>query len=150
MNEPFRVDPRMPVHAYKTYGMAAPKATHFRPATCEETGCPHFLGGWQTPVDESTDLGKQQAYYIRNNSGRRYTEDRNLMAGLTLFAFEPGQVCFGADRHVVSLDRPALFVVRDGDWRGNPTGNVIRRTADDWVDDFATHQDQLATELQKG
>lgn len=151
MGEPFRAaEPKLPVTAYKTYEIAAPRSTHFRAATCAEADCRYHVNGWQTAVDESTDLGKQQAYYIRNQSGRRYSEDRNLTPGLTLFTFEPGQTCFAADRHVVPLDRPALFLVRGGDWRGNPTGELVRRSADDWVDDFATHQDKLATELQKG
>ena len=36
-----------------------------------------------------------------------------------VFTFEAGQQCF-TQHHVP--DRPQFFVVRDGDWRGNPTG----------------------------
>jgi hypothetical protein len=148
MQTTFRLDPAMPVTAYKTYQVAAPLATHYRTARCEEVDCGQQANGWASPIDESTDLGKQQAWYIRNQSGRRYRENRNLLPGLTVFEFEPGQQCFA--EHHVPLDRPALYVVRDGDWRGNPTGRTARRRPDDWVDDFATHQDKLKTELEKG
>lgn len=99
-------------------------------------------------MDESTDLGQQQAHYVRSVSGRHYREDRTP-AGLTEFTFEAGQTCFG--EHKTRLDKPELFVVRGGDWRGNPRHERhVHANADDWVDDFATHQDKLATELAKG
>ncbi len=146
----FRLDPAMPVSAYKTYQVTAPLSTHFRRATCAEVDCPHYVHGWQTTIDERTELGQEQAHYIRNGARRQYTEDRNQAPGLTVFTFEAGQTCFAGDQHHVPLDRPALYVVRDGDWRGNPTGNIARRRPDEWVDDFAAHQDKLATELEKG
>lgn len=149
MHEPFRVEPALPVQAVQTYAIVAPEATHFRPATCAEVDCPNHLGGWATIIDEADDLGQQQAYYIRNQSGRRYTEDRNQAPGLTVFLFEAGQDCFA--RHQLRLDRPEIFLVRDGDHRGNPTGNGRKHAnADDWVDDFANNQQQLADEINKG
>lgn len=148
MQQPFRLEPKMPVQAYKTYQIAAPVATHYRRGRCEEVDCSHQAGGWASPIDESTALGQQQAWYIRNQAGRRFVEDRNQMPGVTLFVFEPGQQCFA--EHQVPLDRPALYIVRGGDWRGNPTGDLVRRRPDEWVDDFAAHQDKLATELEKG
>jgi hypothetical protein len=149
--QPFRFDPRLPVGAVKTYGIKAPKSTHTRPATCAEAQCGPHTHGWKTVIDEQTELGKEQAYYIRNGSGRRYTEDRDSMAGVTVFLFEAGQTCFGAAEHRVSLDRPPLFIVRGGDWRGNPDGMRLQHAnGDDWVDDFANHQDQLATRINQG
>lgn len=149
MHEPFRVDPQLPVQAVKTYEIQAPASTHFRPSTCAEADCPNFAGGWASVVDESTELGQQQAHYIRNQAGRRYSEDRNRAPGLTVFVFEAGQTCFATHRQ--RLDRPEIFLVRDGDWRGNPTGAVRPHVnADDWVDDFANHQDQLASQQNKG
>lgn len=148
MQQPFRLNPAMSVDSYKTYQVTAPVATHTRAASCEEVGCQQQEQGWASAIDESTELGQKQAWYIRNQSGRHFREARNQMPGLTLFIFEPGQQCFA--EHRVPLDRPALYIVRGGDWRGNPRGEVVRRKPDEWVDDFATHQDKLATELEKG
>jgi len=149
MRQLSRLQPKLPVDAMKTYQVSAPLATHFRIATCEEVDCKHHREGWKSVIDESSTLGQMQAYHIRNRSGRRYTEDRNRAPGMTVFVFEPGQKCFS--QHHVPLERPALYVVRDGDWRGNPTGSLRKHTkSEDWVDDFQNHQDKLATELQKG
>lgn len=148
MNRP---DPLMAPHQYKTYAIVAPRSTHFRPATCAETDCPHYLQGWQSAIDESSDLGQGQAYYIRKQSGRRFTEARHA-DGLTVFTFEAGQECFNSSKHVARLDRPELFLVRDGDHRGNPRGTPVRQHVRpaDWVEDFAEHQQAIADEHQKG
>lgn len=147
--EPFRIESRLAPGLLKTYEIKAPKSTHFRPATCAEFGCEYMREGWQSVIDESTELGRAQAHYIRNKSGRRFTEDRNQAPGMTVFRFEAGQSCFG--EHQLRLDKPELYVVRGGDWRGNPTGNSRQHAnADDWVDDFANHQDQLKQQIEKG
>lgn len=146
---PFRNPPRMPVGAYQTYRIAAPIATHWRPATCAEVGCGAYERGWSTTVDESTDLGQQQAHYIRRLSGRGFTEACSE-AGLTIFEFPPGQRCFSAGRHRVQV-RPEIYLRQGGDWRGNPTGEVLRHAnGDDWVDDFGEHQQQLAELAERG
>lgn len=148
--EPFRVQPRLDVTAMKTYAIHAPKSSHFRTVSCEEFGCEHQRDGWQSVIDESTPMGQAQAHYIRNKSGRRYTEDRNHLPGVTVFRFEAGQECFSGG-HELRNDRPELFLVRDGDWRGNPSGTVRTHVgADDWVDDFANHQQQLADKINQG
>ena len=139
MQQPFRIDPALPVHAYKTYAIASPVATHYRTASCTEAGCLAQRNGWKTVVDESRALGQKQAFYIRSRSGRKFTETRN---GTTEFVFEAGQECFA--EHKVPLDRPELYVVRGGDWRGNPTGERQRLSSDAWVNDFGQHQDRLA------
>lgn len=146
-----RIEPALPVTSVQTFQVQAPVSTHFRPATCAEVDCPYHVNGWATPVDEGSELGKTQAHYIRNGSGRRYTEDRNQQPGLTVFVFEAGQTCFNAAAHRAPLGRPPIFLVKDGDWRGNPTGRVRQHAnADDWVDQFAHHQAALADEIQKG
>ena len=138
----FRPDPVGPVHAYKSYEIVSPLSTHYRDGTCDEAGCLAQRHGWRTVVDESTELGQRQAHYIRTQSGRRFTEERTA-AGLTDFTFEPGQRCFAS--HKVPLERPELYVVRAGDHRGNPTGEVRKHSGpDSWVDDFATHQERIA------
>lgn len=144
-----RMTPVLPAEAMKSYVILAPRATHFRPGSCAEVDCPHLQFGWRTVIDESTDLGRRQAYYIRRESARKFTEDRDA-TGLTTFTFEAGQRCFRT--HQVRLDRPELFVVRGGDWRGNPRGIETRRHTrpEDWVDDFANHQTALADRLRRG
>lgn len=140
-----RITPNLPAHAYKTYQILSPLATHYRDGTCDEAGCLAYQHGWQTSVDESTDLGKRQAHYIRKLSGRRFTERRTEL-GLTAFRFDVGQRCFTT--HKVPLERPEIFVVKGGDWRGNPRGDRYQHSSgDSWVDDFGTHQDRLARAL---
>jgi hypothetical protein len=147
--QPFRIDPQLPAAAMKTYQIVAPLSTHWRPATCGEVNCPNYLNGWKTVVDETTELGRAQAHYIRSESKRKFTV-AFLEGGLTRFIFEAGQRCFA--EHQARLDRPELYVVRDGDWRGNPRGTEPRRHARpaDWVDDFANHQQRIAEQIQKG
>lgn len=137
-----RIDPAGPAHAYKTYAIASPISTHYRDGTCEEVGCLAQRHGWQTSVDESTDLGQKQAHYIRKLSGRSFTETRNEL-GLTVFSFVAGQECFNT--HKVSLERPEFYAVRAGDWRGDPTGRGPRLHSgpDAWVNDFAEHLDGI-------
>lgn len=138
-----RVDPALPVQAMKTYAIASPVATHYRDGTCEEAGCLAHQHGWQTSIDESTDLGQRQAHYIRKLSGRRFTE-RRTEVGLTAFGFVAGQQCF--TRHKVSLERPEFYLVRAGDWRGDPRGDSSHffTGPDPWVNDFGEHQDRIA------
>ena len=151
MRQPFRVAPHLPAAAMKTYQILAPAGTHWRAATCAEVDCGAYLHGWATRVDEATDMGARQAHYIRRQSGRAFSAARDE-AGLTVFTFPPGQRCFRASDHRVRLDRAEFFVVRDGDWRGNPRGTQPRQhvRAADWVDDFANHQQALANRLERG
>lgn len=142
-----RVAPKMPTAAYKTYAFGLP-FSQWRRASCAEVDCRAYLEGWATKVDERTELGMAQAYYIRRESRRGFREYRDE-AGLTVFQFNPGQTCFGSDRHLVP-SRPPLWVVRGGDWRKNL--GILRRhtSAEDWADDFRNHQDRLATAIQRG
>lgn len=143
-----RIQPQLPVTSVKTYqAVAASDQTIV--AACQSVGCEAYRRGWDTMVDLATDLGKRQAAYIRTRSGRTFTElpvgtlDGSDQA--VIFRFEPGQRCF-ADHHT----RPAVYLVRGGDHRGN-TG-LIREHVDpgDWVEDFAEHQDRLADRLRQG
>ncbi len=105
---PFRIEPAGPAAAYKTFQISAPLATHWVDATCEEVACERWLNGWQTVVDESTQLGQRQAYYIRHDKSRSHAEARRK-EGTTVFSFGPGQRCFGGG-HKKPLGRP------DGSW----------------------------------
>jgi hypothetical protein len=146
----FRVPPALPAAAMKTYQIASPLSTHWHPVTCAEAECDAWLHGWVSYIDESAELGQRQAHYIRKESGRRFTEERNE-TGITEFTFEAGQRCFKSDQHRARNMRPERYLVRGGDWRGNPTGErrEHKRPAD-WQDDFATHQDRLRTALERG
>lgn len=149
MRRVHRIIPVLPAQAYKTYQIVAPRSTHFRPGTCEEAECGAHARGWRTLVDESTDLGQQQAHYIRMLSGRRFTAERTA-EGLTAFTFAPGQTCF--QQHQVPLEREPHYLVRGGDFRGNPGGARPYQhvKGDDWVDDFAEHQNRIARQIERG
>jgi hypothetical protein len=138
-----RIAPQLPVGAMKTYQAIAPPDQTVIEA-CASVGCAAWRQGWDTVVDEDTDLGKRQAAYIRQNSGRTFKELRSE-TGLTVFRFESGQRCFANHE-----TRPARFLVRGGDHRSNL--GVIREHvgADDWVEDFALHQDHLAERIGRG
>lgn len=144
-----RVAPGLPVGAVKTYQILSPVSTHTRKATCDEVLCRALRLGWKSFIDERTDQGAAQAYYIRHQSGRSFREERNEH-GVTVFAFPPGQRCFDSDRHRVPLDRPEIYRVRGGDWRAD-TGLIRQHTRPElWVEDFAEHQDQIATRINRG
>lgn len=144
-----RIQPQGPVQAYKTYALSAPPATHWRKATCDEADCPAYRNGWQSTIDESSALGQFQADYIRETSGRAFTEERQP-GGMTVFTFEPTQRCFASDDHKVPLEREPNYLVRGGDWRAN-TG-LIRRHSNgvDWVDDMSETLDNVKTAVERG
>lgn len=142
-----RIQPLMPAAAYKTYSVVAPLGSHFRPATCAEVNCLHYVNGWRVRIEALTpDL-----LHAARNSGRTYTEQQ-IAEGETYLVFPPGQPCFRARDHRTRIDRPELYVVRDGDHRGNPRGTKARlhQRAADWQEDFAEHQQKLADEIKKG
>lgn len=142
-----RPQPLMDAAAYKTYEMRSPLSTHFRPATCAEVDCPHYLNGWRVHLEALTpDLAE-----AARKSGRRYREER-VAEGQTYIVFEPGQQCFRVSQHRARVERPPLYIVRDGDHRGNPRGTKARlhQNPANWVEDFATHQQAIADEIEKG
>lgn len=142
MQQPFRLAPQMSPEAYKTYSITSPRDVQVK-AACEQVGCEKWAKGWQSPIDESTDLGKAQARYIRTQSGRTFREQRTA-AGITVFTFEPKQRCF-ADHQT----RPESYSVANGDWRRSTVARV-HANATDWVEDFGLHQDKLADQMNKG
>lgn len=137
-----RITPVGPSRAYQTYQIVAPPDATVV-AACEQVGCAAWENGWDTVIDESTPLGADQARYIRTEARRTFRELRRA-DGLTVFRFDSRQRCFAEHR-----TRPEIYVVKDGDWRA--AQNVRRHSnADDWVDDFRNHQDELATRLERG
>jgi hypothetical protein len=143
--------PRLPEEAMQTYAIAEPKATHWRAVPCGqvEGGCGAHEHGWKTTCDLSTDVGLRQARYIRDHSGRTFTWER--VDPLITFVFPAGQQCFAG--HRVSLGRPALFVVQNGDRRGPGRRPLQRRVfdrGDQWMDDLHETTDRLITVAQRG
>lgn len=142
----------LPVTATKTYELRAPVSTHFRRATCAEMECQPHLHGWATTVLPGSD---DEATLLRAVDGqidgmRRRFAKHPEPGGFVRYIFPAGQACFAASRHVKTLDREPLYVVRGGDWRAN-TGLIRRHVhGDDWVDDFATNQDAVATRIERG
>ena len=114
------------------FSAAMPLATHWETAECDEVSCPHYLLGWRTLVDETTELGQMQAHYIRVSAGRRFVESQDP-EGLTVFVFERGQQCFRD--HQQHTDRPAILThdnrvhIRPADWQEdfNETVQPIKR-----------------------
>lgn len=131
--------PALPVGGMQTYGIVSPLETHFRPASCAEVDCEPYRHGWRIRLEGLTP----QDVHAATHSGRRW---RRVEVGPaeTYLEYEAGQACFRAATHRKSLERPELYVVRGGDWRAS-TGVIRRHTsAGSWVDDFATHQEQVA------
>jgi hypothetical protein len=144
-----RITPNVDPQHYQTFQIKAPVNTHWRKATCEEVACLFGEKGWTTTVDESTDLGQRQAHYIRTSSGRKFKESRNEL-GLTVFEFASGQPCFR--EHKARLDRQELYVVKGGDWRGNParTPARVHTKPEFWVEEFAENQEHIKNLRERG
>ena len=120
------------------YHILSPLSSHFQVSgTCEDADCGNYLNGWKTVVDESTDLGQQQARYIRTKAGREFAEHRDD-SGLTVFTFHSGQPCFNNGKHLVRTDRSPLFLVRSDDGQ-----RYTHSSADSWADDLRTHQGEI-------
>lgn len=151
MRQVNRITPQMPAANYTTFAISAPLATHHRQASCQEVECEAYANGWVTRIDTASDLGAKQANYIRLRAGRAFTAAPIAPdASIVEFTFPPGQQCFRT--HHVPLEREPLYTVRGGDWRGDPRGEGVRwhASGDDWVDQFANHQDRLAARLAQG
>jgi hypothetical protein len=151
--QPNRITPKMPAHLAKTYQIVAPRSTHTRPATCAEIDCQASLKGWATTVQEGSadEAAILQAAAGQIDGHRRSWRRLAEAGGFVRYVFASGQACFAASKHRISLEREPLHVVRDGDWRGNPSGRRRQHVRGaDWVDDFATHQQNIADRIGRG
>lgn len=138
-----RIQPNLPPSAYRTYTIDRDRDTLIK-AACHEVSCDAWRYGWETPVDESTDLGAAQAVYLRTQSRRTFTE-RKTGDGITVFRFESGQRCF-ADHQTL----PERYGVQNGDWRAyRGTLREHARPAD-WIEDFQESLDHFATDQSRG
>lgn len=145
-----RLAPAGAPELYKTYAISSPLSTHTRVASCREVECANHLKGWRTVLDLSTDLGKRQARYIREKSGRRFSAHaKTINSPLLTLDFPPGQECFA--EHRVPLHREPFYLIKGGDWRGNPHNiPVVVRNERDWVDDFGDHQQKIKDARERG
>lgn len=140
MSEPFRIEPHLPVHMYRTFAMRSPR----RRATCMEVDCQAFLQGWKTivPADSAA------AHYIRHDSGRGYTEERTP-DGLAMFTFHPGQTCFAAHKHGLPAEGEERFAEWRGDWRGR-LSEPVRHSPQGFTDAFGENQERLKELIERG
>lgn len=151
-----RIPPQGAPGDYRTFGMAAPLATHFVPADCREVDCPDYLHGFRCHVES---IGPRLADAARN-SGRKFTEV-SYGEGHTWLEFEAGQPCFSSgpwrpgqpfprqkEGHMRRLEREDRFYMRAGDYRAK--GRVVEVSATAWVDEFGEHQERIAAQVERG
>jgi len=142
-----RVAPKLRPDAYRSFEVHQPVRTHYRDATCKEVECQHYLAGWVSQLDSATPEGRRWIAAVRS-SGRRFTVA--LAGTVHAFSFPAGQRCFQAP-HKVPVGRPEIYVVRDGDWRGNPTGRVDKNVRPgEFVERMAENLDVLTSAAQQG
>lgn len=141
-----RPEPKMPTHLYKSYVVKSPISTHFRLATCEEVECNAYTNGWtyrKADLDESL-------LHIVTHAGKSFREATLNATGDVFLVFEPGQECFQASTHRMTLDRPEFYFAGRGDWRSFSHRKAQQFNVDDWVDSFANHLDKINREIEKG
>jgi hypothetical protein len=144
--KPFRVTPAMDASEYTTYSVKSPIATHWRKASCAEAGCQAYEMGWKVRKETLTP----ELLHTATTSGRKYSV-LEVAPGETYFVYEPGQACFAESTHRVPLGRPELYVVRGGDWRGNPRGERrAHNSVEHWLEDLHEHTDRINTVLEHG
>ena len=128
--------------ATRDYRVQMPRDTTVK-AACEDAGCEQWLYGWDSLIDERTDLGREQAKYIRTKSGRTFREMR-APDGLTVFRFEPKQRCFAEHR-----TRPARLAVgrhlSDGSFVAERTHTSLAALAED----YTQHVGRLAEQYER-
>lgn len=141
-----RLQPVGRVYDYRTFQITSPLSTHWRKATCVEVACPQYERGWRVRVEGLPP----EMLHTAKTSGRKFTE-LHVAEGENWLVFEAGQSCFRASEHRKLLDRQEIFIARDGDWRGNPTGTVRKHTKPEfWLEDMSENQDRLARLHQQG
>lgn len=145
-----RIEPTLGAENMKTYAIEAPLTTHWRRGTCEETECRKHQNGWYMDIDLSTQLGQQQAAYIKHQSGRHFTHEKLNNEGMVRLTFPAGQTCF--QEHKVRLDREERYIVKGGDFRGNPRGipTRVHDKPEHWIEDFQENQEAIIDAKQKG
>lgn len=132
---------RLEPDRYRTFQIAAPRATHWRRASCEEVECERYATGWIVDIEALTEQQRQHVL------ASRYQFRETDWDGKRVWHFAAGQPCF--EGHQVPVGRPALYLVRNGDWRASEIVHE-HRTPEAWRDDCAEHQDRWATIAGRG
>ena len=110
---------RQNISTANNFSASRPLTTHWREASCKEVDCPHYLLGWETKVDVSTPLGKQQYEYILHMSGRKGNGKKD--GDIITFKFSPEQKCFR--EHKLPIEREPILSIQNGyDRRITKTG----------------------------
>lgn len=138
----------VPVGVYQTFTLARPRTREFwRKATCDEVNCARKRNGWRTVLDVGTAAGAQSAKWIVDFSGRHGSIER--AGNQVTFTFAAGQDCF--ESHKVALEREPIYIVRDGDHRGNPTGRRrVHAKGMDWVEHMQEDLDKFRQAKRQG
>jgi len=149
--EPFRLAPQGPASAYETFEIKTPRGPAFeRPATCEDVGCDAWRYGWVTRVPIASDL----EHAIRLERSRRPWTAEHRDENTVAFTYAPGTPCFAASTHrtAVRPDLPQTFLVKDGDWRGNPRGTRprIHQRPEDWVEHLQENTAVVQQRIERG
>lgn len=138
---------KAPVQSMRTYQIDQPISTHYRVATCAEVDCPRRAAGWRMGFDLTDPERLAAARWIRDHSGRTMTAE--VLGDKVTLTFPAGQDCFTT--HRVPLEREPFYVVRAGDFRGNPTRERTRHAnADTFVDAWENDLDKLNTVRERG
>jgi hypothetical protein len=110
-------------------------------AACEDVGCDQWRNGWETVCDEATDMGGKVAMLIRSGqTGRDFTEMRDLLTGATVFRFAPHQRCFREHR-----TRPGELLVYQRGRKAREHSNLA-----DLAEDYTEHAGRLADQQERG
>jgi len=140
---------KAPVTSMRTYQIDQPIATHYRRARCAEVQCRAQANGWRMGYDLTDPDRRAAARWIRDHSGRTYTHEITDNGNKIIFTFAAGQECF--EQHRIPLGREPFYVVRGGDFRGNPERiRSTHATADTFIDQWADDLDRINTVRERG
>ena len=144
------IPPQLPPGAYQTFEANAPLTTHWRQATCEEVECAAYMQGWTSDVLANSPEEDRIRKTYDDEIRRGKITTTKTPEGFTRYHFPAGTACFRRVWHKLPLERPALFTVRSGDWRG--TDGVIRtfKNGEEWVSAFGEHQAAIADKVNRG
>lgn len=134
-----QLGPRMPPGYYKNYRIASPVETHYRRATCQEINCEAYRDGWTMHKEKLLPA----LLYAATHSGRKFKEV-SVSAGQTYLVFEPGQTCFRAPEHKISLERPEWYFVGRGLYTVFNTRAAKQHTKPEfWIEDMSEHLETI-------
>jgi hypothetical protein len=85
------------------------------------------------------------------HAGKRYKEMQLADDDETYLVFEPGQVCFQASSHRLSLERPEFYYAGRGDYRSFSNRRATKfQRPEDWVDSSANHLGMIIDAINQG